>query len=145
MKNDFVVNICNTILVLGIGLSYTYTFTLTMDAHAFKFNAPPSQFTNPHYGKVFTNVFAYDQHRNHATKAGTLCASLTMRAELTGVRRVDRPVPVLHARPQPGLDGAQSACGCCSASAQSDVHVALYNLDELAEFRGHALNSAKER
>ena len=95
---------------------------------------------------MFTNVFAYDQHRNHATKAGTLCASLTMRAELTGVRRVDRPVPVLHARPLPGLDGAQSACGCgcCSASAQSDVHVALYNLDELAEFRGHALNSTKD-
>ena len=109
MKNDFVANICNTILVLGIGLSYTYTFTLTMDAHAFKFNAPPSQFTNPRCGEVFTNVFAYDQHRNHTTKAGTLCASLTMRAELTGVRRVDRPVPVLHARPLPGLDGANSA------------------------------------
>ena len=107
MKNDFVVNICNTILVLGIGLFYTYAFTLTMNAHAF--NAPPSQFTNPHCGKVFTNVFAYDQQRNHATKAGTLCASLTMRAELTGVRRVDRPVPVLHARPLPGLDGANSA------------------------------------
>ena len=27
-----------------------------------------------------------------------------MRAELTGVRRVDRPVPVLRARPLPGLD-----------------------------------------
>ena len=72
-----------------------------------------------------------------------------MRAELTGVRRVDRPVPVLHARPLPGLDGAQSACGCgcCSASAQSVEHVALYSLDEFAEdefaeFRGHALNSA---
>ena len=94
---------------------------------------------------MFANLFAYDQYRNHATKAGILCASLTMRAELTGVRRVDRPVPVLHARPLPGLDGAQSACGCgcCSASAQSDVHVALYNLDELAELRGNALNSAK--
>ncbi len=149
MKNDFVVNICNTILVLGIGLSYTYTFTLTMDAHAFKFNAPPSQFTNPHCGEVFTNLFTYDQHRNHATKAGTLCASLTMRAELTGVRRVDRPVPVLHARPQPGLDGAQSACGCGfysqAASAQSDEHVAFYNLGEFDEFIDHALNSAKER
>ena len=69
-----------------------------------------------------------------------------MRAELTGVRRVDRPVPVLHARPLPGLDGAalertaQKACRC----AQSDEHVALYNLDELAKFRGHALNSTKD-
>ena len=113
MTNDFVVDICNTNLVLGIGLSYSHAFALTMDAHAF--NAPPSrriigyQFTNQHCRKVFTNVFAYDQHRNHATKAGTLCASLTMRAELTGVRRVDRPVPVLHARPLPGLDGANSA------------------------------------
>jgi len=129
MKNDFVVNICNTILVLGIGLSYTYAFTLTMDSHAF--NAP-SQFTNPHYGKVFTNVFAYDQHHNHTKKAGTLCASLTMRVELTGVRRVDRPVPVLHARPSTGLNGANSAkcnhCECCSASTQSDEHVAGYSI-----------------
>ena len=57
-----------------------------------------------------------------------------MRDELTGVRLVDRPVPVLHARPLPGLDGVNNAkrcgCGCCSASAQSDEHVALYNLDE---------------
>ena len=67
------------------------------------------QCKNPTCGKVFANLFAYDQHRNHATKAGTLCASLTMRAELTGVRRVDRPVPVLHARQLPGLDGANSA------------------------------------
>jgi hypothetical protein len=32
-----------------------------------------------------------------------------MRDELTGVRRVDRPIPVLHARPRTGLDGANSA------------------------------------
>ncbi len=74
-----------------------------------------------------------------------------MHAELTGVRRVDRPIPVLHTRPRTGLNGpeANSAkrmlmrnhCCCCSASSQRDVHVALYNLDEL----GHALNSAKER
>ena len=86
---------------------------LTMQAHTL--SAPASrriigyQCKNPTCGKVFANLFAYDQHRNHATKAGTLCASLTMRAELTGVRRVDRPVPVLHARPLPGLDGANSA------------------------------------
>ncbi len=72
----------------------------------------PAQFTNPRSGKGFTNVFAYEQHRNDAIRAGTLCAShgLTMRDELTGVRRVDRPVvPVLHARPLPGLDGANNA------------------------------------
>ena len=69
-----------------------------------------------------------------------------MRAELTGIRRVDRPIPVLHARPLPGMDGTNSAKRmCCSASAQSDEHVARYNLDELAKIRGHALNSAKER
>ena len=68
MTNDFVVYICNTIRSLE---SACHAFALTMDAHAF--NAPPSrriigyQFTNQHYGKVFTNVFAYDQHRNHAT------------------------------------------------------------------------------
>jgi hypothetical protein len=67
------------------------------------------QFTNSHCGKVFTNVFAYDQHRNHATKAGTLCASLTMLGELTGVRRVDSPTPVLHALPLPGLGGSNNA------------------------------------
>ncbi len=99
-------------------------------------NRVPMQ--NPVCCKVFANLFAYDQHRNHATKAGTLCASLTMRAELTGVRRVDCPIPVLHARPRTGLNGANSAkrmfmrnhCGCCSASAQRDGHVALYNLDQ---------------
>ncbi len=32
-----------------------------------------------------------------------------MRDELTGVRRVDRPVPVLHALPLPDLDGANNA------------------------------------
>ena len=131
MTNDFVVNICNTILVLGIGLSYSYTFALTMDAHAF--NAPPSrriigyQCTNPHCRKVFTNVFAYDQHRNHATRAGTLCASIMMREELTGVRRADRSTAVLSALPRPGFDGATSAQGhehvlcrheTCSAPAQ---------------------------
>jgi hypothetical protein len=49
-----------------------------------------------------------------------------MRVELTGVRRVDRPIPDLHARPSTGLNGANSAkcnhCGCCSASTQSDEH-----------------------
>ena len=149
-------NIRNISFVIGIVLSCAYhtlaLVALKMQAHSL--NAPASrriigyQCKNPAcHGKVFANVWAYDQHRTNAAKAGTLCASLTMRAELTGVRRVDRPVPVLHARSLPGLDGAalertaQKACRC----AQSDEHVALYNLDELAEFRGHALNSAKYR
>ena len=138
-------NIRNISFVIGIVLSCTYhTLALvdfTMQAHSL--NAPSSrriigyQCKNPACGKVFANVCSYDQHRNHATKAGTLCASLTMRVELTGVRRVDRPIPDLHARPSTGLNGANSAkrmlmrnhssCGCCSAGTQSDEHVAVYN------------------
>ncbi len=78
-----VINICNiTSVIIGIIFSCSFSFSLTMDAHAL--NAPPArrmigyQCTNPHYGKVFTNVFAYDQHRNHAIRAGTLCASIMM-------------------------------------------------------------------
>ena len=66
---------------------FVLPFSLTMDAHAF--NAPPArrmigyQCTNSHgptlQKKLFTNVFAYDQHRNHATRAGTLCADIMMR------------------------------------------------------------------
>jgi hypothetical protein len=139
-------NIRNTSFVIGIVLSCAYhtlaLVTLRIQAHSF--NAPGSrriigyQCENPVCGKVFANLFAYDQHRNHATKAGTLCASLTMRTELTGVRRVDRPLPDLHARPHTDLNGANSAkrmlmrnhCGCGSASTQSDEHVAVYNIDE---------------
>ena len=139
-------NIRNTSFVIGIVLSCAYhtlaLVALTMQAYTL--NAPGSrriigyQCKNPVCGKVFANLFAYDQHRNHATKAGTLCASLTMRAELTCVRRVDRPIPDLHARPRTGLNGANSAkrmlmrnhCWCCSASIQSDEHVAVYNLDQ---------------
>jgi hypothetical protein len=133
-------NIRNISFVIGIVLSCTYhTLALvdfTMQAHSL--NAPSSrriigyQCKNPACGKVFANVWSYNQHRNHATKAGTLCASLTMRVELTGVRRVDRPIPDLHARPSTGLNGANSAkcnhCGCCSASTQSDEHVAGYSI-----------------
>jgi hypothetical protein len=139
-------NIQNTSFVIGIVLSCAYhTFALvalTMQAHSL--NAPSSrriigyQCKNPVCGKVFANLFAYDQHRNHATKAGTFCTSLTMRVELTGVRRVDRPIPDLHARPSTGLNRANSAkcmlmrnhCGCCSASTQSDEHVAVYILEQ---------------
>ena len=61
-----------------------------------------------------------------------------MRVELTGVRRVDRPIPDLHSRPSTGLNGANSAkcnhCGRCSASTQSDEHVAVYNLEQFRPF-----------
>ena len=117
------INICNTIFLLGIVLTCTYTLTLTMDAHAF--NAPASrriigyQCKNPRCGKVFANVFAYEQLRNHATRVGTLCASIVMCQELTGVRRVDRSTAVLIARPHTGFDGATTG------SAQSHEHVAV--------------------
>ncbi len=99
------INICNISSVI-IEIVCLGSFSLTMDAHAF--NAPPPrriighQCTNPHCGKVFTHVFAYDQHRNHTTRAGTLCASIMMREELTTVRRADRSSAVLSARQRQG-------------------------------------------
>ncbi len=51
---------------------------------------------------MFTNVLADDQHRNHATRAGTLCASIMMREELAAVRRADRSSAILSARPRRG-------------------------------------------
>ena len=61
MRNTCVINICNTIFLLGIVLTCTYTLTLTMDAHAF--NAPASrriigyQCKNPRCGKFFCKCF----------------------------------------------------------------------------------------
>ncbi len=118
-----------------------------MDAHAF--NAPASrriigyQCKNPlgHAAeKVFANVFAYEQHRNHATTAGTLCASIMMCQELTGVRRVDRSTAVLLARPHSGFDGA--------TRAQSHEHVAVPTWNAPAEIQmisEHHLNWAEYR
>jgi hypothetical protein len=112
MTSGFVLSLCKTISVFcNCFVLLLYFFSQA----GYTLNAPASrriigyQFTNPHSGKGFTNVFAYEQHRNDAVRAGNLCASLTMRDELTGVRRVDRPVPVLHARPLPGLDGVNNA------------------------------------
>jgi hypothetical protein len=101
---------------------FVLPFSLTMDAHAF--NAPPArrmigyQCTNPHCG-----VFADDQHRNHwhATRAGTLCASIMMREELTAVRRADRSSAVLSARPRQGNERDANKVRC----AQADELVAL--------------------
>ncbi len=90
---------------------FVLPFSLTMDAHAF--NAPPArriigyQCTNPHCGILF-NVFAYDQHCNHATRVGSLCASIKMREELSAVRQVDRSSAVLSARPRRGNE--RNAC-----------------------------------
>jgi hypothetical protein len=127
-----------------------------MDAHAF--NAPPPlriigyQCTNPHCGKVFTSVFAYDQHRNHATRAGTLCASIIMGKELTVVCRADRSSAVLSARPRRGNE--RDARTKRDAHSQADEHVALptslpetpvRNSDEFSTHEGHALNSSKYR
>ncbi len=123
MRN--VINICNITSVIRIVLSCSFSFSLTIDAHAF--NAPPArriiwyQYTNPHCGKVFTSVFAYDQHRNHATRAGTLCASIMMHEELTAERLMDRSSAVLSAWPRRGneRDAHKSRC------AQGDKLVAL--------------------
>ena len=52
--------------------------------------------------KVFANVFAYDQHRNHASTRGTLCASITMRDEMIGLRRSDTSTAALSSRPSTG-------------------------------------------
>ncbi len=112
MTSGFVLNLCKTISVFcNCFVLLLYFFSQA----GYTLNAPASrriigyQFTNPNSGKGFTNVFAYELHRNDAIRAGPLCASLTIRDELTGVRRVDRPVPVLHAWPLPGLDGANNA------------------------------------
>ncbi len=123
MTNDFVVDLCKTISVFCNRFVLLLYFFSQFDLDAHAFNAPASrriigyQFTNPHSGKVFTSVFAYEQHRNHATRAGTLCVSFMMCEELTGVRRADRPTAVLSASPHPGFDGA--------SSAQSHEHVAV--------------------
>ncbi len=121
-----VINICIiTSVVIRIVLSCSFSFSPTMDAHAF--NSPPArriigyQCTNPHCGKAFTNVFAYNQHRNHATSVGTFCASIMMHEELTAVRRADRFSLVLSARPCRGNERDAHKARC----AQADEHVAL--------------------
>ncbi len=60
------------------------------------------QCSNSHCEKVFHNVFAYIQHRTHATKRGTLCESVTMREQITGLRRSDTSTAALSARPITG-------------------------------------------
>ena len=118
-------------------------------------NAPPPrriigyQCTNPHCGKLLTNVFTYDQHRNYATRAGTLCASIKMREGLTAGRRADHSSAILSALPRRGNKR--------DARTKRDAHrwlsfVALptclpetpvRNSDEISTHGGHALNSSK--
>jgi hypothetical protein len=112
MTNDFVVSLCKTISVFcNRFVSLLYFFSqVDLDAHAFI--APASrriigyQCKNPNSGKVFTIVFAYEQDRIHATSAGTLCVSIMMCEELTGVHRADRSTAALISRPHSGFDGA---------------------------------------
>ena len=65
------INICNTIFLLGIVLTCTYTLTLTMDAHAF--NAPASrriigyQCKNPRCGKFVLQMFSSSRTSSTAT------------------------------------------------------------------------------
>ncbi len=104
---------CGQCLQKNLG-SYTSTSSLklTVDVDTHAFNAPASrriigyQRRNLRWGKVFTNVFAYE-HRNHATRAGTLFASIMMRLKLAGVRRVYHSAAVLSSRPHPGCDGQE--------------------------------------
>ena len=85
------------------------TLSLKMNSQVPReFNAQPArrilsyECKNPNCGKLFANVFAYDQHRNHATTQGTLCASITMRNEITGLRRSDTSTAALSTRPSTG-------------------------------------------
>ncbi len=114
----WLISALNNISVLGIVLSCSYTFALTMHAHAF--NAPPSwrmighQCTNPHCGKVFTNVFAYYQHRRHApslVQGRELFARVPWSSSWHDARRVhwstrpDRFAALLSASPRRGTGG----------------------------------------
>jgi hypothetical protein len=98
--------VCCLVLVAAIINS---TLTLQMSAHISRgFNSQPArrilsyQFAYPKCLKVFANQHAYDQHRNHATRQGTLCASITMRDEVTGLRRSDTSTAALSTRRSTG-------------------------------------------
>ncbi len=81
-----------SILVIGSSCSHTFSLSrwFTLDAHAF--NAPPSQhilgyqFRYPCCGRGFTNVFAYDQHRNHSGNAHDARRASSYQSSLVGQR-----------------------------------------------------------
>ncbi len=76
-----------------------------MNTQIRKFNMHPAhrilghQCRNPNCNKLFANAFAYDQDHNHATTQRTLCASITMRNEVSELRRSDASTATLSARP----------------------------------------------
>mmetsp|Transcript_60155 Transcript_60155/g.125863 ORF Transcript_60155/g.125863 Transcript_60155/m.125863 type:complete len:114 (-) Transcript_60155:159-500(-) len=107
MRNATVNSLSFSVLVAA---TINSTLSLTMNPHIARneLNAPPArrivgyQCKNPRCGKIFANVFAYDQHRRHASTQGTLCASLLMRDEVMGLRRADTSTAALSVRPGSG-------------------------------------------
>ena len=106
VRNASAKSVCCLVVVAAIINS---TLTLQMSAHISRgFNSQPArrilgyQCANPNCLKVFGNQYAYDQHRNHKTRQGTLCASITMRDEVTGLRRSDTSTAALSTRRSTG-------------------------------------------
>ncbi len=103
---------CLLYLVLVAAL-FNWTLSLTMSAclssnkHTLNVphvqRIPGYQCLDPHSGKVFHNVFTYNQHHMQATKRGTLCESITMHEEVTGLCSSDTSTAALSARPTAGM------------------------------------------
>ncbi len=114
-------------VIIWIVLSCSFSFSQWMHMHSMRQCATSlannwvSMHKPTHCGKVFTNVFAYDQHHNHATQAGTLWASIMMREELTAVCLEDRFSAVLSALPRWGNERDAHS----KRYAQADELVAL--------------------
>ncbi len=110
VRNASANNFCCLVVVAAIINS---TMSLQMSAHISRgFNSQPArrilgyQCANPKclkYSQILTLTTRYDQHRNHATRQGTLCASITMRDEVTGLRRSDKSTAALSIRRSTGL------------------------------------------
>ncbi len=97
---------CCLVLVASIINS---TLTLQMSAHISRgFNLHPArrilghQCSNPNCLFFFANQHACDLHRNHETRKGTLCASITMGDEVTRLHRSDTSTAVLSTRRSTG-------------------------------------------
>jgi hypothetical protein len=104
--NTSAYSFCCLVLVAAIINS---TVSLQMSAHISRgFISQPArrilgyQCANPKCLKLFANQHAYDQHRDHATRQGTLCASITMRDEVTGLRRSHTSTAALSTRRSTG-------------------------------------------
>ena len=100
-----VANTLSYILVVAAIINFEESLTMSQPS---VFNARPArriigyQCKNPNCLKVFPNVFAYNMHRNHATTRGTMCASLMMRDEISGLRRSDTSTAALSTRASTG-------------------------------------------